>query len=162
MRVTTQKGNRSALPLGRPMTSYEVLEVIFRGNVKRLADAFGIKPTSAAKFLRNPQDSGARNPLDRLCKVIDEAVLANRAQSGLLVEFLRQYHQRLINDEKRGAKWNPKQVAAEILQSFTRAVQTLALENTDASEQLQALLEARHVIDEAISQLEILNGEEER
>lgn len=144
------------------MTSYEVLQVIFSGQVKRLAAAFGIKEQSAAKFLRDPDNSGARNPLDRLCKVIDEAVLANRAQSGLLVEFLRQYHQRLIGDEKRGAMWDPKQIAAEILQSAARAVQSLALENTGAAEQLQALIEARQILDEAISQLEILNGEEGR
>jgi|GEM_PF-5604529 len=151
-RTVTCYDNRS-VPL---MTSYEVLEVIFRGNVKRLADAFGIKATSAAKFLRNPQDSGARNPLDRLCKVIDEAVLANRPQSGLLVEFLRQYHQSLINDRQRGAKWDPQQVAGEVLQSATRAVQALALDKTDAAEQLQALIEARHVLDEAILRLEVL------
>lgn len=142
------------------MTSYEVLEVIFRGNVKRLADAFGIKPTSAAKFLRDPAGSGARNPLDRLCRVIDEAVLANRSQSGLIPEYLRRYHQNLVRDEKRGARWDPQQATGEILQSATRAVQALAIENLPAAEQLQALIEARHVLDEAILQLEILNGDD--
>jgi hypothetical protein len=153
--------NRSS-PLGQPMTSYEVLEIIFRGKVKRLAAAFGIKETSAAKFLRDPHNSGAFNPLDRLQKVIDEAVLANRAQSYLIPEYLRQYHQRLINDQQRGVKWDPKQVAAEILQTAARAVQALALETHPPSEQLQALLEARNILDEAISQLEILNGDEGR
>jgi hypothetical protein len=144
------------------MTSYEVLQVIFSGQVKRLAAAFGIKETSAAKFLRDPNNSGARNPLDRLCKVIDEAVLANRAQSGLIIEFQRQYWKKLVSDETRDANWDPKHAAAEILQASAKAVQALALENTATAEQLQALIEARQILDEAISQLEILNGEDSR
>jgi hypothetical protein len=48
------------------------------------------------------------------------------------------------------------------LQTAARAVQALALETHPPSEQLQALLEARNILDEAISQLEILNGDEGR
>jgi len=143
------------------MKSYQVLEIIFKGKVKRLAAAFRIRETSAAKFLRDPHNSGALNPLDRLCRVIDEAVLANREESGLLIEFLRQYHRSLIRDGKR-PEWNPTEVANSILQACTKVVQALALENRPPSEQLRALIEARHVLDEAVSQLEVVEDGEDR
>lgn len=144
------------------MKSHEVLAIIFKGQAKRLADAFGIKETSAAKFLRDPNNSGARNPLDRLCKVFDEAVLANRSESGLLLEYLRQYYYDLVHDKKRTAGWRPSEAANEILETATRAVQALIQENQKPADQLRALVEARHILDEAILQLEILNGEESR
>jgi hypothetical protein len=140
------------------MKSYQVLAVIFKGKAKRLAAAFGVKETSAAKFLRDPEASGAFNPLDRLCRVVDEAVLANRPQSGLLIEFLRQYHLSLIRDERRLAEWTPREIASEILETATRAVQALALENQSPAEQMQALIEARTAIDEAIMQLEMIEN----
>lgn len=136
------------------MKSFEVLRIIFKGQAKRLAAAFGIRETSAAKFLRDPDDSGAPNPIDRLCKVIDEAVLANRKESGLLIEFLRKYHQRLIRDDTRNAGWTPQTSASEILKAASKAVQVLGLERQSKAAQMRALVAARTAIDEAIMNIE--------
>jgi hypothetical protein len=136
------------------MKSYQVLKLIFQGQAKRLAAAFGIKETSAAKFLRDPNNSGAPNPLDRLCKVIDEAVLANRKESGLLVEFLRKYHLKLIRDDARLANWTPQGSASEILDTATKAVQALGLKGQSKVAQMRALVAARTAIDEAIMKIE--------
>jgi hypothetical protein len=144
------------------MKSYQVLKEIFDGKIKRLADAWGVKVNSAAKFLRDPEDSGAPNPIDRFSKVVDEAVLANRPDSGLIVEYVRQYWMDAVGKEIGGDAWDPKQVAAEILQTSTKAVQALALNNLSAGEQLKALVEARQVLDEAILRLGMLDGEEGR
>lgn len=131
------------------MMSYQVLATIFAGKAKRLASAFGIRETSAAKFLRDPDGSGVSNPLDRLCRVFDEAVLANRSQSHLLIEYLREYHARLLWD-RRFADWSKQSAATAILTSGTEAVRVLALANSAPDEILRALVEARSALDEAI------------
>ena len=136
------------------MKSYQVLRIIFEGQAKRLAAAFAIRETSAARFLRDPEDSGVPNPLDRLCKVVDEAVLANRPQSGLLIEFLRKYHLSLIRDRGRKAQWTPQSGASDILKTATKAVQALGLESQSRAAQMRALIAARTAIDEAIMNVE--------
>lgn len=141
------------------MMTYQVLALIFDRQAKRLAAAFGIKETSAARYLRDPLGSGAPNPLDRLCRMIDEAVLANREQSGLLIEFLRQYHLRLIHGSRK-TDFSPAEAARRILQTSTSAVSSLALETTAPDAQMRALIEARAALDETILQLEGQAGDQ--
>lgn len=138
------------------MASFEVLQVIFKGKAKRLADAWGVKLNSAHKFLRSPEASGAANPLDRFCRVIDEAVLADRSKSGLLIEYLRSYYNRLVADQHPVGErdWRPREDADRILQLAVEVVRVLALKDQSLGRQMQALVEARDAIESAILSLE--------
>ena len=140
------------------LRSHEVLKIIFNRQAKRLAVAFGVRESSAARFLRSRDGTGARNPLDRFLRVIEEAAAANRAQSGLLVEFLRQYHLSLIHHSR--APWEPRDAARRILDTSTRAVMRLGLESSPKQQQMRALVEARDALDEAILGLDGMEEEE--
>jgi hypothetical protein len=149
--------DRTAVPPKRAfgMASHELISLLFAGHYGDLARLFRISPTSAMRWGRAGEGetaTGAQSPLDRACLLIDAAVLCNREQAPLLVEFLQQYlDARLQLKPVNG--WVARDAADEILRASTEAV-TALIRDQPLPEALQRLMELRQVAAEAVRGLE--------
>lgn len=138
------------------MATHEVLSTIFAGHYDDLAGIYRLSPTHVMRWGRpalGQMATGAQSPLDRMCQLLDAAVLCNRDKAPLLLEFLQQYlDARLQTPPPNG--WVANDAADEILRAAAEAVSRLLRSSSSMPDTLQSLVELKSVVSDAARGLE--------
>ena len=149
--------DRTKVPQKRAfgMATHDVISSIFAGHYDDLARIFRLSPTHVMRWGRpalGDTATGTQSPLDRICQLLDAAVLCDRDKAPLLVEFIQQYlDARLQNAPPNG--WVANDAADEILRASTEAVSRL-LRPSSMPDTLQSLVELKSVVGDAARGLE--------
>lgn len=144
------------------MESYEVLErAIPRKQSERVAKLLGVTATYIRQWRREPesddepQASGRRSILDRICDLIDAVFLVNPKGVGLIVEYINNHYHSLMDTHAQIIDCHRMrhEATAELLTESTEAVNKLNLEGC-TNDTLQELIELRDAADRKIKDVQ--------
>jgi hypothetical protein len=144
------------------MESYEVLEkAIPKKASERVALLLNVSATYIRRWRREPESddaptaSGQRSILDRICDLIDACFLVNPRDVGLIIEYINNHYNRLIQTHSTAFSTQHCQAkkSAELLKEAVEAVNKLNLDECDAVTLIE-LTQLRTKTDEAIASVQ--------
>lgn len=144
------------------METYEVLEnAIPKAQSGRVAQLLGVSADYVRRWRRepdsdeNPNGSGQRSILDRVCDLIDVVFLVNPDGSGLIVNHILGHYRRLLNVHAKPLDNHAcrAETISDLLTQTTEAINRLNLEGC-TNETLRELVEMRDSADRAIRSVE--------
>ncbi|QQS33518.1 MAG: hypothetical protein IPM50_02740 [Acidobacteriota bacterium] len=144
------------------MESYEVLQkAIPEQQSPKVAKFLGVSANYVNRWRRRPPEdddpnaTGQRSILDRVCDLIDVVFLINPSGTGLIVEHISAHHDELLAKHARPITCRTTQAAtgASLLNEAVDAVNAIHI-NGCTSETLRQLVELRDATDLVIKQVE--------
>ena len=144
------------------MESYEVLEkAIPRAAAAKVAQLLGVSADYVRRWRRepdsdeNPNASGQRSILDRICDLIDVVYLVNPQGTPLIVNHIQSHHQALLETHAApiDTEFSKAETISDLLTQATEAINRLNLEGC-TNETLRELVEMRDAADRAIKSVE--------
>ncbi len=144
------------------MESYEVLQkAIPELQSPKVAKFLGISANYVNRWRRRPSDddepngTGQRSILDRICELIDIVFLINPADTGLIVNFINAHYDGLLAVHAQPMPCRDLQAAtsANLLTQATEAINSLTVAGC-TPETHRELIQLRDAADLAIKQVE--------
>lgn len=144
------------------MESYEVLNLaIPKKASERVAKILSVSAAYVRRWRNepesdeNPDATGQRSILDRICDLIDAVFLVNPKGVCLIIEYINNHYQNLIETHAPDIDCYQKraEAVAELLTETTQAVNKLNLEGC-SDDTLKELIEMRDAADKAIKSVQ--------
>lgn len=151
------------------MKSHEVLQkAIPETTSPKVAKFMGVVGSLVNAWRRRPSDddepngTGKRSPLDRICELIDVVWLINPDGTGLIVQHIRSHHNKLLATHAQPIPCRDTQAAAgaSLLTEAVEAINSLQVEGC-TPETLTALIELRDKASLVIDQVEKTMSQED-
>ncbi len=144
------------------MESFEVLQkAIPEQQSPKVAKFLGVSANYVNRWRRRPSDddepnaTGQRSILDRICEMLDVVFLVNPSGTGLIVEHINAHHDELLATHAKPIPCRETQAAtgATLLTEATQAINSLNVHGC-TPETHRELVELRDAADLAIKQVE--------